>query len=89
MKKIAVLDDWQRVARTSADWAPLIARADVRFFETPFADEDDAARQLKDFEIILVTRERTPFPASLIDRLPNMKMFGLTGARAGLINWPT
>ena len=39
MTKIAVLDDWQRVARKSADWTPLIARADVKFLETPFADE--------------------------------------------------
>jgi len=84
--KIAVLDDWQQVARTSADWSPLIARADVSFFDTPFAGEDDAARRLEVFEIILVTRERTPFPASLVDRLPRLKMFGLTGARAGLID---
>jgi len=84
--RIAVLDDWQRVAHTSADWSPLIARADVSFFETPFADEDDAARRLGEFEIILVTRERTPFPASLVARLPRLKMFGLTGARAGLVD---
>jgi phosphoglycerate dehydrogenase-like enzyme len=84
--RIAVLDDWQRVARQSADWAPLLARADMKFFETPFAGEDDAARQLQPFEILLVTRERTPFPASLWTRLPNLKMFGLTGARAGLID---
>ncbi len=86
MIKIALLDDWQRVARASADWAPLIARADVQFFEAPFASEDDAARQLAEFEIILVTRERTPFPASLVARLPKLRMFGLTGARAGLID---
>ena len=86
MTKIAVLDDWQRVARASADWAPLIARAEVRFFEEPFADEDDAARRLAEFEIILATRERTPFPGSLVARLPRLKMFGLTGARAGLID---
>jgi len=86
LTKIAVLDDWQRVARTSADWAPLAARAEVRFFEAPFADEDDAARQLAEFEIILAVRERTPFPASLVARLPRLKMFGLTGARAALID---
>jgi phosphoglycerate dehydrogenase-like enzyme len=84
--RVAVLDDWQRVARTSADWSPLTARADVSFFETPFADEDDAARRLAEFEIILVTRERTPFPSSLVARLPRLRMFGLTGARAGLID---
>lgn len=86
MIRIALLDDWQRVARTSADWSALGARGDVRFFETPFKDEDDAARQLAEFEIILVTRERTPFPASLVARLPKLRMFGLTGARAGLVD---
>jgi len=86
MTRIALLDDWQRVAQTSADWSPLITRAEVTFFETPFADEDDAARRLAEFEIILVTRERTPFPPSLVARLPKLRMFGLTGARAGLID---
>jgi phosphoglycerate dehydrogenase-like enzyme len=84
--KIAVLDDWQRVARKSADWSPLTGRADVSFFEKPFANEDDAARQLAEFAIVLATRERTPFPASRVARLPRLRMFGLTGARAGLID---
>lgn len=86
MTKIAVLDDWQRVARASADWAPLAARAEVIFFEAPFADEDDAARQLAGTDIILATRERTPFPPSLVARLPHLKMFGLTGSRAALVD---
>ena len=86
MSRVAVLDDWQRVARTSADWSPLIARAEVRFFEQPFRGEDDAARGLADFDIILATRERTPFPASLVMRLPRLRMFGLTGARAALVD---
>ena len=62
--RIAVLDDWQKIARRSTDWSALTARADVHFFETPFADENDAARRLADFDIVLATRERTPFPAS-------------------------
>jgi phosphoglycerate dehydrogenase-like enzyme len=86
MTRIAVLDDWQKVARTSADWSPLTARAEVEFFELPFASEDAAATRLEEFDIILVTRERTPFPASLVARLPRLRMFGLTGARAGLID---
>ena len=86
MTRIAVLDDWQKIARRSADWSALTARADVHFFETPFADENDAARRLADFDIVLATRERTPFPASLVARLPKLKMFGLTGARAALID---
>ncbi|MEO8564740.1 MAG: D-2-hydroxyacid dehydrogenase family protein [Betaproteobacteria bacterium] len=86
MSRIAVIDDWQKIARRSADWSALIARADVQFFETPFADENDASRRLAEFDIVLATRERTPFPASLVARLPKLKMFGLTGARAALID---
>ncbi len=81
MTKVAVLDDWQGVARTSADWSPLQARADVVFFPRAFENEDDAARQLADFDIVLSMRERTPLPASLIDRLPKLRMLGMTGAR--------
>jgi phosphoglycerate dehydrogenase-like enzyme len=81
MTKVAVLDDWQGIARTSADWSPLTAIAEVVFFAQPFNDEDDAARQLAGFEILLTMRERTPFPASLINRLPALRMIGITGSR--------
>ena len=81
MTRVAVLDDWQGVARSSADWSPLKARAEVVFFEEAFDDEDDAAAKLADFEIVLSMRERTPLPASLIDRLPKLRMLGITGAR--------
>jgi phosphoglycerate dehydrogenase-like enzyme len=81
MTKVAVLDDWQGVARSSADWSPLLARAEVVFFAQAFDDEDDAAAKLADFEIVLSMRERTALPASLIKRLPRLRMLGITGAR--------
>jgi phosphoglycerate dehydrogenase-like enzyme len=81
MSKVAVLDDWQGVARSSADWSPLLARAEVVFFAQAFQDEDDTARKLADFDIVLSMRERTPLPASLINRLPKLRMLGMTGAR--------
>ena len=86
MMTIAVLDDWQGVARTSADWSSLVARAEVVFFSDAFLDEEDAARRLAPFDIILSIRERTPFPPSLVARLPKLRMFGLTGHRAGSID---
>lgn len=89
MVRIAIIDDWQKIARGSGDWSALAARAELHFFEQPFADEDDVARQLADFDIVLATRERTPFPASLIARLPKLRMFGLTGARAALVDTAT
>lgn len=86
MTKIAVLDDWQGVARDCADWSALEARAEVTIFREAFASEDAAAKSLAPFDIILSLRERTAFPASLVKRLPNLKMFSLTGARAGSID---
>jgi phosphoglycerate dehydrogenase-like enzyme len=80
MTQVAVLDDWQGVARSSTDWSPLMGRAEVIFFPEAFRDEDDAAEKLTDFEIVLSMRERTPLPASLIDRLPKLRMLGITGA---------
>jgi phosphoglycerate dehydrogenase-like enzyme len=81
MTKVAVLDDWQGVAKTSADWSKLMARAEVVFFDQAFADENDAAAKLADFEIVLSMRERTPLPGRLINRLPKLRMLGMTGAR--------
>jgi phosphoglycerate dehydrogenase-like enzyme len=81
MTKVAVLDDWQGVARSSADWSLLLARAEVVFFAQAFEDEDEAARKLTDFEIVLSMRERTPLPASLINRLSKLRMLGITGTR--------
>ncbi|HVZ08823.1 D-2-hydroxyacid dehydrogenase family protein [Rhodopila sp.] len=79
--RVAVLDDWQGVARGAADWSRLEARADVVFFADAFADEDDAVARLADFDIVLSMRERTKLPASLINRLPKLRMLGMTGAR--------
>src|SRR5205814_530305 len=86
MTKIAVLDDWHDIAKSSADWSALQSRADVTFHTTPFADEDAAALALADCDIVLAVRERTPFPPSLVKRLPKLRMFGLTGNRAAQID---
>ena len=59
--KIAIIDDWQGVARTSADWSRLAPRAELVFFTDAFGSEDAAAQALADFDIILTMRERTAF----------------------------
>jgi phosphoglycerate dehydrogenase-like enzyme len=84
--KIAVLDDWQRAAGGCADWTGLQAQAELVFFQEPFSGQDEAAEKLAEFDIIMAMRERTPFPAALIARLPRLKMFNLTGNRARLID---
>ena len=48
------------------------ARAEIVFFDDAFASEADAAQALADFDAILCTRERTPFPHSLVAKLPKL-----------------
>ena len=88
MTKIAVLDDWQGVARHSADWSGIEQKAQVTIFAEAFRDEDDAAEKLADFDIVLSMRERTPLPGSLINRLPKLRMLGMTGARNASLDTP-
>jgi phosphoglycerate dehydrogenase-like enzyme len=83
---IAILDDSQSVALAAADWGPLRERATLSVFKDPFANEDEAAKALAPFQIIVPMRERTAFTASLIARLPNLKMIALTGARAATLD---
>lgn len=86
MTKVAVLDDWQNVARSSADWTELQSQAEVVFFTDAFAGEDDAASRLAGFDVVMAMRERTAFPVSLVRRLPDLKLFNLTGKRAGSVD---
>jgi D-3-phosphoglycerate dehydrogenase len=83
--KLAVLDDYQRVALKSADWS-VLEGVEVKVFDAPFASLDDAARQLAPFDILCLMRERMAFPRQLVDQLPNLKFVSLTGRRAGSLD---
>tara|TARA_R110000868_G_scaffold2764_7_gene19176 strand:+ start:6298 stop:7272 length:975 start_codon:yes stop_codon:yes gene_type:complete len=81
MKKLAILDDYQNVAMEMADWAPLAGDVEITVFNDHLADEDAVAERLKDFEIVMVMRERTPFPRSLLDKLPKLEHLISSGMR--------
>jgi phosphoglycerate dehydrogenase-like enzyme len=83
--KIAVTDDWQDVAKTSADWSRL---ENVTIFTEPFASEAAAIEALKPFDIWLPMRERTALHRPLLEALPNLKMIALTGVRAQTLDVP-
>lgn len=84
--RIAILDDSQSVALASADWQRLRERADITVFKQPFADENAAAAALAPFQIVVPMRERTAFTATLVARLPNLRLIALTGARAATLD---
>jgi len=81
--KLAILDDYQRLARRVADWDRLEKRGvEITVFHDAFASADEAAAKLAPFDILCLMRERTPFPRTLIERLPMLKFIALTGLRA-------
>src|SRR5215472_8803619 len=79
--RIAVLDDYQDVARTIADWGRLGARAEVTFLTEHIADPEDLVRMLADFDVLVAMRERTRFPAKVLERLPRLRLLVTTGMR--------
>lgn len=85
--KLALLDDYQKVALKLADWDRLGRRGvEITVFHEPFKSVDDAANKLAPFDILQLMRERTAFPRALIERLPNLKFMVLTGARASTLD---
>lgn len=70
--RIVLLDDYQNVALDCADWDSL--DADVRAVGHHIDDHDELAAVLAGAEVVMVMRERTPLPARLIERLPDLRL---------------
>ena len=86
MVAIAILDDYQQVALKMAEWSRLQENHRITVFHEPFADEEAAARALVGFDVVCLMRERTPFPARLIERLPNLRLIVTSGHRNAAID---
>jgi phosphoglycerate dehydrogenase-like enzyme len=86
MVRVAVLDDYQHVALQMTDWSVLPADVEVQVFSDHLTDQDTLVERLKNFEIIMAMRERTPFPRSLLERLPALRLLTTTGMRNAAID---
>jgi phosphoglycerate dehydrogenase-like enzyme len=84
--KLAILDDYQGVALTMADFGALGDAVETTVFERHLGSLDAVARALKDYEIVCAMRERTPFPAALFERLPKLRLLVTTGAHNAAID---
>ena len=78
MLKIALLDDYARIALQSADWSVLNGKAEITVFDRHLA-EDEAASALQPFAVLCTIRERMSLPRSLFERLPNLKLVTIIG----------
>ena len=75
--RIVVLDDFQEVAATFADWSGL--DAEVEFISRPIVDDDDLVKVLHGAEVVVAMRERTAFTAGRLERLPDLRLLVTTG----------
>jgi phosphoglycerate dehydrogenase-like enzyme len=78
MKRVAVLDDYQNVALSCADWSVLEGRVEIDTFQAPIP-EADRVSVLSQYEIIVAMRERTPFMEPLLEQLPKLEMIASIG----------
>jgi len=81
MLKVAILDDYQNVSQEFIDLKKLSAKYELEVFNEPFENEDDAILKLKNFEAILIMRERTKINSKLINSLKKLKFISTSGMR--------
>ncbi|MER7844115.1 D-2-hydroxyacid dehydrogenase family protein [Kitasatospora sp. NPDC096077] len=84
--RCAVLDDFQGVATSYADWSPVADRVELTVFREHHRSEDELAVALAEFDIVVTLRERVPFPATLFARLPRLRLLVASGMRNSVID---
>ena len=84
--RIVVLDDYQHVALTMADWSPVLEWASVDVFSDHVSDVTALGERLTPYDIIVLMRERTPMSKHLIEALPQVKLIVTTGRRNPVID---
>ncbi len=84
--RVAVLDDYQRVAGEMADWPGRLPGARVEFFDRHIASQDELVAALDPFDVVVAMRERTPFPRTVLGRLPRLRLLVTTGMRNASID---
>ncbi len=81
LEALAILDDYQNAALGMAVWDRLPPGIRIEVFRDTLRNEAELAQRLAPFDAIVAMRERTPFPASLIQRLPRLRLLITTGER--------
>ena len=87
--RIAILDDYQKLALQSADWSAVKAHGEITVFHDTITDKNALRDRLMPFDILCVMRERTPISGDLIRSLPNLKLIVTSGKRNAAIDVAT
>lgn len=76
--KIAILDDYQNVVKGLQSFRILNGH-DVHVFNETFTSTEELVANLKDFDVLVLIRERTVITEALLASLPNLKLISQTG----------
>tara|TARA_Y100000591_G_scaffold54032_1_gene42552 strand:- start:212 stop:1162 length:951 start_codon:yes stop_codon:yes gene_type:complete len=86
MIKVAVLDDYQNAFQQIVEKEKYKDQFDLKVFNAPFTDENEAIVELEDFEALFIMRERTPITKSMIESLPKLKYIMTSGMRNNAVD---
>lgn len=81
MRTCLILDDYQQAALALADWTRLSDHVAVSAIAEHIPDADALVARIAQAEILVIMRERTPFPAALLERLPRLQLLVTSGMR--------
>jgi phosphoglycerate dehydrogenase-like enzyme len=84
--RIAVLDDYQNVALSMANWSALDGQATITVFNDHLPDTEAVVAGLQPFDVVCVMRERTPMTRAVISRLPKLRLIASTATRNASID---
>jgi phosphoglycerate dehydrogenase-like enzyme len=84
--RCAILDDYQNVALKVADWGKVEDRVEIKVFQEHLGGSEKVIAALQGFQIIVAMRERTAFPKTVLDALPDLKLLITTGMRNASID---
>ncbi len=84
--RCAILDDYQKVALSVADWSKVSGDLDIKVFNAHLGGTDKVIAALEEFDIVCAMRERTAFPRGVIEKLPQLKLLITTGLRNASID---
>jgi phosphoglycerate dehydrogenase-like enzyme len=79
MKRIVLLDDYQGVALDYGGWDRVPDDWQLVALEGHIDDADELVEALAGAEVVVAMRERTAFPAAILDRLTDLKLLVTTG----------
>ena len=87
MFKVAILDDYQNISQNFLNLKELSRKYEFKVFSEYFLNEEEAIEKLKDFEALLIMRERTKITKNLISNLKKLKYIVTSGMRNKAIDF--